>query len=208
VKPQLADVYDECVWSVYGFFAYRVRSREEAEDLTQLAFERAVKAWDRFDPQRAKPNTWLLAIAHNLLIDHYRRDRSAQELPIGPDGVAEESLQALDGPDQRGLGVAPELAAALEQLGAREREVIALRFGGDLNGPEIALLLGISLANVQQILSRALRRLRELLERIRERHPRASELSMGMSLDYEVAIEEGATMVRIGTALFGERPPR
>jgi len=51
-------------------------------------------------------------------------------------------------------------------------------------------------------------RLRELLERIRERHPEASELSMGMSLDYEVAVEEGATMVRIGTALFGERPPR
>jgi PLP dependent protein len=51
-------------------------------------------------------------------------------------------------------------------------------------------------------------RLRELLERVRERHPHASELSMGMSLDYQAAVEEGATMVRIGTALFGERPPR
>ena len=49
--------------------------------------------------------------------------------------------------------------------------------------------------------------LRELGERLRERHPAAVELSMGMSLDYEVAVEEGATMVRIGTALFGERPP-
>jgi len=49
--------------------------------------------------------------------------------------------------------------------------------------------------------------LRELLERVRERHPEATELSMGMSLDYEVAVEEGATMVRIGTALFGARPP-
>ena len=36
-------------------------------------------------------------------------------------------------------------------------------------------------------------------------HPRLTELSMGMSHDYLVAIEEGATMVRIGTALFGER---
>lgn len=34
------------------------------------------------------------------------------------------------------------------------------------------------------------------------------ELSMGMSGDFEVAIEEGATMVRIGTAIFGERPPK
>jgi uncharacterized pyridoxal phosphate-containing UPF0001 family protein len=35
-----------------------------------------------------------------------------------------------------------------------------------------------------------------------------TELSMGMSHDFEAAIEEGATMVRIGTALFGSRPPR
>ena len=39
------------------------------------------------------------------------------------------------------------------------------------------------------------------------RHPEVLELSMGMSLDYEVAVEEGATMVRIGTALFGPRAP-
>jgi pyridoxal phosphate enzyme (YggS family) len=51
------------------------------------------------------------------------------------------------------------------------------------------------------------RRLRDLLARVANRHPEAVELSMGMSIDYPVAVEEGATMVRIGTALFGERPP-
>jgi pyridoxal phosphate enzyme (YggS family) len=50
-------------------------------------------------------------------------------------------------------------------------------------------------------------RLRELRDRIRETHPKVLELSMGMSLDYRVAIEEGATMVRIGTAVFGPRTP-
>ncbi|NPA49290.1 MAG: YggS family pyridoxal phosphate-dependent enzyme, partial [Thermodesulfobacteria bacterium] len=50
-------------------------------------------------------------------------------------------------------------------------------------------------------------RLRKLLEELKERFPEAplSELSMGMSHDFEVAIEEGATIVRIGTALFGPR---
>jgi pyridoxal phosphate enzyme (YggS family) len=47
------------------------------------------------------------------------------------------------------------------------------------------------------------RRLRELAER----HG-LPELSMGMSGDFEVAVEEGATMVRVGTAIFGPRPPR
>jgi uncharacterized pyridoxal phosphate-containing UPF0001 family protein len=49
-------------------------------------------------------------------------------------------------------------------------------------------------------------RLRALGEGLRGTHPDMLELSMGMSLDYQVAVEEGATMVRIGTALFGERP--
>jgi pyridoxal phosphate enzyme (YggS family) len=52
------------------------------------------------------------------------------------------------------------------------------------------------------------RRLRELRDRAREQSLlRGSELSMGMSHDFEVAIEEGATYVRVGTELFGERTP-
>ena len=48
-------------------------------------------------------------------------------------------------------------------------------------------------------------RLRELGQSLRKRHPGATELSMGMSTDLEVAVEEGATMVRVGTAIFGPR---
>jgi uncharacterized pyridoxal phosphate-containing UPF0001 family protein len=51
-------------------------------------------------------------------------------------------------------------------------------------------------------------RLRELRDRIRKEEiegVRMDELSMGMSGDFEAAIEEGATMVRVGTAIFGER---
>jgi pyridoxal phosphate enzyme (YggS family) len=52
--------------------------------------------------------------------------------------------------------------------------------------------------------------LRTLRERLEKNFPqlKLSELSMGMSHDYEVAIEEGSTCVRVGTAIFGERPPR
>jgi PLP dependent protein len=51
------------------------------------------------------------------------------------------------------------------------------------------------------------RALRELAERLRARWPSLGKsLSMGMSADFEIAIEEGATIVRVGRALFGERP--
>ena len=54
---------------------------------------------------------------------------------------------------------------------------------------------------------RALRRLAEAEGRRTRPGVELHELSMGMSADYEVAIEEGATLVRVGTAIFGERPP-
>ncbi|MFN2590180.1 MAG: YggS family pyridoxal phosphate-dependent enzyme [Actinomycetota bacterium] len=50
------------------------------------------------------------------------------------------------------------------------------------------------------------RRLRDLRDGLLGRWPTLRELSMGMSADFEIAVEEGATMVRVGTALFGLRP--
>ena len=62
-QAEFARVYDDHVWRVYGFLAYRLRDRDVAEDLTQATFERALRAWSRFDPRRASELTWLLAIA-------------------------------------------------------------------------------------------------------------------------------------------------
>lgn len=151
-------VYDEHVYGVYGFLAYRVHDHQLAEDLTQETFERALRAWGRFDPRRSSERTWLLAIANNLLIDHHRRARLRSADPID-----ERMIPSVAGPEER-FDRSPELIAALSQLSQRDREVVALRFGGDLTGAEIAALLGLSLANVQQILSRSLRQLRELLQ--------------------------------------------
>lgn len=53
----------------------------------------------------------------------------------------------------------------------------------------------------------AFRRMRALFDALATRHPGIDTLSMGMSGDFELAIAEGATMVRVGTALFGARPP-
>jgi len=52
----------------------------------------------------------------------------------------------------------------------------------------------------------AFRRMRALFEGLRSAHPSVDTLSLGMSDDFELALAEGATMVRVGTALFGPRP--
>jgi len=158
------DVYDAHAHEVYAFFAYRVGTRADAEDLTQLVFERAIKSWHRFDRERGSPLAWLLAIGRNLLVDHHRRSRVRPVSFVG-DLAALEA----DGPvgpplEETTHGLDPELESALARLSERDRELIALRYGADLEGRAIAELTGLSLANVQQILSRARRQLRAALQ--------------------------------------------
>lgn len=134
---RFAQVYDEHVGTVYGFFAYRLGSREDAEYLTRQTFEHALEAWDGFDAGLVSPSAWLLTIARNLLGVH--------------GGTAEPSVE--------GVGADPQLEAAVARLNDREREVLALRFGADLSGAEIGGLTGLGVTDVQRITSLSLRRL-------------------------------------------------
>jgi PLP dependent protein len=89
-----------------------------------------------------------------------------------------------------------DLAADLDALAALER----LRLEG-------LMTVGRLVSDPEQARP-TFSRLRELSQRLRSRQPRlGAGLSMGMSDDYEVAVEEGATLVRVGRALFGERRP-
>jgi pyridoxal phosphate enzyme (YggS family) len=99
----------------------------------------------------------------------------------------------VDGEPQKG-GTTPEAAPALAD------EVAAL--------PHLELvgLMTIPRARADAESQRpAFARLRTLAEELKLRHPGLTELSMGMTADFEVAIAEGATWVRLGTAVFGQR---
>jgi RNA polymerase sigma-70 factor (ECF subfamily) len=163
-NPNFEQAYDEHAWRLFGFFAYRVSSRADAEDLTQLTFERALAAWESFDPARAAVGTWLFAIARNLLIDHHRASGGPSRRAVPLQELDPSSEPRAPGPEEELGGLSPEIGAAFAQISDREREIIALRYGGDLNGPEIAAVTGLNLANVQQIVSRSLRKLRQALE--------------------------------------------
>ena len=90
-------------------------------------------------------------------------------------------------------GAAPE---ALVRLAAETATLPRLRLRGlmVLPPPEPAAAAG------------HFRRARECFEALRQQHPGMDTLSMGMSADLEIAIREGATLLRIGTGLFGPRP--
>lgn len=154
----LRRVYREHVGAVYAFFGYAV-DRAHAEDLTSATFERVLRAWSTFDPARAGERTWIMAIARNQLLDHYRRQRhrdavSLDEHPLLLDSVVADDVLS-DRLDQ------DEVRSWLRDLPERDHAVLALRYGADLAARDIGGLLELSEANVHQILSRSLRKLRE-----------------------------------------------
>lgn len=122
------------------------------------------------------------------------------------------------------------LSAASDRAGVVTQALIEVNVGGEASksgcAPGDALPLARAVAAAPGLALRGLmtvapdlddpedlrpffRRLRELRDAIREAtgDPGVTELSMGMSGDLEVAVEEGATLVRVGTALFGSRTP-
>jgi RNA polymerase sigma-70 factor (ECF subfamily) len=156
----LETVYREHVASIYGFFADSV-GRDVAEDLTAATFERVVRYWGRFDASRSGERTWIRAIARNLLTDHrrgqlHRSGPSLDEHPTLIDGIV-----AREDPAQRALD-AEAVNAWVSQLRPREGQVLALRYVADFSVAEIARIMELTEANVHQLSSRALRRLRDM----------------------------------------------
>jgi RNA polymerase sigma-70 factor (ECF subfamily) len=159
----LRRVYRCHVDAVFAFFA-SVVDRHTAEDLTASTFERVIRSWDGYDPGLGSERAWLMAIARNLLRDHFRRARFRVGASLDEHPALAEHLMVADDGIDRLLSVA-ELHAWLGCLGEREREILALRYGADLPAADVAALVGLTPSNVHQIVSRALRRLRQEAER-------------------------------------------
>jgi pyridoxal phosphate enzyme (YggS family) len=106
------------------------------------------------------------------------------------------------------------IASEETKFGFDREELVAFVTGntiGQLSNIQIRGLMGMAtLTDDMNIVQKEFRGLRLLFEQLKGSHlpanVRMEELSMGMSSDYKVAISEGSTLVRIGTAIFGERP--
>jgi len=149
--------------AIYSYLRFHLPSADAAEDVTAETFFKAVRAADRFDPARGEARLWLFRIARNALRDYQRRDRLRRHLPMGHlrDLVAEAPS-----PEERLLWEEQvgRLLAAMAGLPLRDRELIGLRYGSDLDSAEIGALLDLKESAVRTRLWRALKRLRAVLE--------------------------------------------
>ena len=149
-------LYADQLPRVYNFFRYRVGDGAVAEDLTSVTFEKAWRSRDRYRRDLAGFGTWLIAIARNVATDHWRTRRShapleeAAHVPGGatPDELAERRSEL------------EQLSRALDALGEREREIVALKYGAGLTNRAIAKTMNLSESNVGTLLHRTIQALR------------------------------------------------
>jgi RNA polymerase sigma factor (sigma-70 family) len=151
-------LYRSCRDDVYAYVVTLLRDPAAAEDVTALAFERAYRRRRTFDRRRGEERAWLFGIARNAALDELRRRRRLAALIDEPQDA--EAIAAEDGADVALRRTA--VRAALRQLTAREREVVALKFYAGLRNGELAQVLGLTETAAGTLLYRTMEKLRKV----------------------------------------------
>lgn len=159
-EPQSSFIgyYEQYKNKIFVYFLYRVNfNRTVAEDLTSEVFLKALKNFDTFDKNRSF-QSWIYAIAHNHLVNHYRVANRETEL-LENQFVTQRELDQIDQKQEleRVLG-------AIKKMIDSDREILLLRFVDELSNSEIASLLEKDEGAIRTKMSRALVKLREILE--------------------------------------------
>jgi RNA polymerase sigma factor (sigma-70 family) len=154
-----------CAADVHAYAISLLGDRSAAEDVTALSFERLYRSRSRLDHGRGTPRAWLFAIARNAALDELRRRRRQPLCELDTDMSGDQdSAGALERIERR-----VTVRDALSALPLREREVILLKFHGQLSNSELARAVGISESNAGTRLHRALSRLREICSELDQR---------------------------------------
>jgi RNA polymerase sigma-70 factor (ECF subfamily) len=159
-------LYDRHRESIFRYLWIRLDDRPLAEDLTGDVFMRMLDALPRYRVQGLPFRAWLYRIAHNLLVDYFRKMNHQATVPL--DAVEEQGTE--DDPDRtiEHRLLSERLQVALLRLEPTQCEVIVLRFLAGLSLQETALTLGKTEAAIKALQHRGLSGLRQALEPLEE----------------------------------------
>ncbi|HHW42850.1 sigma-70 family RNA polymerase sigma factor [Desulfofundulus thermobenzoicus] len=156
-RASFAELYDRHFDAVNRYLRYRMDNPWDADDLTAAVFLKALENFPKYRGE-APFAVWLFRIAHNAYVDYLRgrRERVFTEeemshLGAAPSGPEEEFLRSEE---------VRQLKDMLRRLPPEQRDVVSLRYAGELKFSQIALVLGKSTAAVRMIHHRALQALR------------------------------------------------
>lgn len=153
-------LYDLYIDRIYRHLYYRVGNATQAEDLAAQVFEKAYKAIGRYRTMGRPFFVWLLSIAHNLLVDHYRAQRdssSIDDVIIPADDSADPVTLA-----ERSFASAT-LRQAIKKLKRDQQIVVVMRYIDELDYADIAAAVNKTEGAVRVVLHRSLIALRKII---------------------------------------------
>jgi RNA polymerase sigma-70 factor (ECF subfamily) len=158
----LTEIYDQYAERIYSYIYHRVGQTELAEDLTGQVFMRMLEAVHAGRAWQSSFSGWLYRIAHNLVIDHYRRRGRATFVDIdevdaaSPHSEPQLSVEATLDSEQ--------LRQALLKVTDEQAQVISLRFLEDLSIAETAEIMGKTEGAIKALQYRAVSALRRVMQ--------------------------------------------
>ncbi|MFA5945285.1 MAG: RNA polymerase sigma factor [Patescibacteria group bacterium] len=167
MEHQFLELYDDYYPKLYAYILMRVRHKEQAEDIVQQTFLKALENVASFKPrQGATFGSWVFQIAKNELIDRSRQktrlvfcDTEILDAVPGTSSTIEELLQKECDAEQKEKWL--KVLSSLDRLDDDEREVITLKYLSDLPYKEIAKTMNKKPNTLAVILKRALEKVRK-----------------------------------------------
>ena len=161
-EAALGELYDQYAPRIYAYIYSRLGDAQLAEDLTGDVFVRLMGAIQSERFWRTSFQAWLYRIAHNLVVDTFRRHRPTadvelnEQLATSQDDVPSLVAQRLS---------YRHLRAAIADLTPDQQQVLALRFGEGMTARQAADVMRKSTGAIEALQHRALARLRRLLKK-------------------------------------------
>ncbi|MFC1976042.1 RNA polymerase sigma factor [Chloroflexota bacterium] len=165
-RAALAAIYDDYHQPIYRYIYRQVNDVETARDLTAEVFHRFLKAMQQGKgPDRAL-QAWLYRTAYNGVVDHYRRQKHRQHLPL-----KEELVDVDDDPVRLAEShmSAEAVRAALQHLTPDQKQVLIFKFLEGLSNQETAAVMDKPVGAVKSLQHRALAALQRHLTPVEEK---------------------------------------
>lgn len=163
-REAFAQLYEVNFNRIYRYIVIRIGNNAEAEDLTQQVFIKALKSISSFKWKGVPFSAWLYRIAHNQIVDHLRKNKKRIIVPLDESLPSHESDPQSTAESKQDI---EQLVAATGKLTAAQREVISLRFAGELPVAQVAKIMGKSEGAVKALQHSAIVSLRKALSQER-----------------------------------------
>lgn len=151
------ELYGRHKAKVYGYLGKRINNRFDRDEIQQNVFLKLHRSRHRYNSSLPFL-PWLFTICRNVMIDFIRLKEAKEGKLIQDDGI----IDGLSSAENEESGI-DALLPAMSKLNEDQREAIRMRYGEDFSFEEIAKKLGTSAPNARQIISRAVKKIRGLV---------------------------------------------